>query len=446
IKVSDNVGQAIKDIEVIKDYILLPLWTTVPLFYQDPVSSHDDGSKPSCDDGKKIKEDQRKESRCKDQKKEDNVNNTNNVNTADVSIFNFLGCNEDDDTVADINNLDTTIQVSPIPTTRIHKDHPLDQVIGNLQSTTQTRKMSKNLEEHGFVRFEDPDFPDRVYKVEKALYGLHQAPRACFIKVKTTSTSMETQKPLIKDKDGKEVDVHMYRSMIGSLMYLTSSRPDIMFAVCACARYQVNLKVSHLYAVKWIFRYLKGQPKLGLCYPKDSPFPLVAYTNSDYAEASLDRKSTTRDGKEIVIIESSVRRDLQLADEKGSTMLTDPYHTPIILQPSSSQSQKTQKPKKHIRKDTHVPQPSGPTESIAYEAVHKELGDNLVRAATTASSLGVEQDNGDTNAQTRFKSVSKHSNDSLLTRGNTLQNDEDSMKLDELMALCTTLKNRVLDL
>ncbi|GJS72800.1 uncharacterized mitochondrial protein-like protein [Tanacetum coccineum] len=114
-----------------------------------------------------------------------------------------------------------------------------------------------------------------------------------FTKVKTASTPMETQKPLLKDEDGEEVDVHMYRSMIGSLMYLTSSRPDIMFAVCACARYQVNPKVSHLYAVKRIFRYLKGQPKLGLWYPKDSPFDLVAYTDSDYVGASLDRKSTT---------------------------------------------------------------------------------------------------------------------------------------------------------
>ncbi|GJV45765.1 putative ribonuclease H-like domain-containing protein [Tanacetum coccineum] len=160
--------------------------------------------------------------------------------------------------------------------------------------------------------FEDPDFPDRVYKVEKALYGLHQAlglkkdgifisqdkyvdeilKKFGFTEVKTASTPMETQKPLLKDEDGEEVDVHMYRSMIGSLMYLTSSRPDIMFAVCACARYQVNPKVSHLHAVKRIFRYLKGQPKLGLWYPKDSPFDLVAYTDSDYAGASLDRKST----------------------------------------------------------------------------------------------------------------------------------------------------------
>nr|GEZ87352.1 hypothetical protein [Tanacetum cinerariifolium] len=71
--------------------------------------------------------------------------------------------------------------------------------------------------------------------------------------VKTASTSMETQKPLLKDEYGEKVDVHMYRSMIGSLMYLTSSRLDIMFTVCACARYQVNPKVSHLHVVKRIF-------------------------------------------------------------------------------------------------------------------------------------------------------------------------------------------------
>ncbi|GKG04925.1 hypothetical protein Tco_0315312, partial [Tanacetum coccineum] len=104
---------------------------------------------------------------------------------------------------------------------------------------------------------------------------------------------METHKPLLKDADGEDVDKHLYRSMIGSLMYLNSSRPDIMFRVCVCARFQVNLKDSYLYAVKRIFRYLKGQPKLGLWYPKDLPFDLMAYTDSDYAGASLDRKSTT---------------------------------------------------------------------------------------------------------------------------------------------------------
>ncbi|GKB81613.1 hypothetical protein Tco_0948508 [Tanacetum coccineum] len=116
---------------------------------------------------------------------------------------------------------------------------------------------------------------------------------------------METHKPLLKDKDGEDVDEHLYRSMIGSLRYLTYSRPDVMFAVCACARYQVNPKVSHLHAVKRIFRYLKGRPTLGLWYPKDSPFDLIAYTDSDYVRANLDRKSTTRgalDPKSIHII------------------------------------------------------------------------------------------------------------------------------------------------
>ncbi|GJZ36400.1 putative ribonuclease H-like domain-containing protein [Tanacetum coccineum] len=289
--------------------------------------------------------------------------------------------------------------------------------------------------------FEDPDFPDRVYKVEKALYGLHQAPRAWyetlstylldngfqrgkidktlfirrvksdillvqvsmgeltfflglqvkqkedgifisqdkyvteilkkfgFTDVKIASTPMETNKPLLKDADGEDVDVHLYRSMIGSLMYLTSSRPDIMFAVYACARYQVNPKVSHLHAAKRIFRYLKSQPKLGLWYPKDFLFDLVAYTDSDYAGeiAFLSKPAKTKgfeqivdflnvnpiryvptinptiytscieqfwatvkvktingevqlqalvDGKKIIITEASVRRDLQLNDEE----------------------------------------------------------------------------------------------------------------------------------
>ncbi|GJZ14008.1 retrovirus-related pol polyprotein from transposon TNT 1-94 [Tanacetum coccineum] len=245
-KASDNVGQARKETEPVKDYILLPLWTADPPYSQDPKSSHDDGSKPSSDDGKKVNEYPRKDSECNDQEKEDNVNNTNIVNAAgtnefnaiggktsielpfdpnmhdleDYSIFNLLRDDEDDGAEANMNNLDIKIQVSPIPTTRIYKDHPLDHVIGDLQSATQTRNMSKNLKEHGIkaIRlflayasfkdfvvyqmdvksaflyekikeevyvcqppgFEDPDFLDRVYKVEKALYRLHQAPRAWY--------------------------------------------------------------------------------------------------------------------------------------------------------------------------------------------------------------------------------------------------------------------------
>ncbi|GJU97714.1 putative ribonuclease H-like domain-containing protein [Tanacetum coccineum] len=109
----------------------------------------------------------------------------------------------------------------------------------------------------------------------------------------TASTLVDLEKPLVKDGDANDVDVHLYRSMIGSLMYLTTSRLDIMFAVCACARFQVTPNTSHLLAIKRIFRYLKGKPTLGLWYLRDSPFELVAYTDSDYARATQDRKSTT---------------------------------------------------------------------------------------------------------------------------------------------------------
>nr|GFA21683.1 retrotransposon protein, putative, unclassified [Tanacetum cinerariifolium] len=98
----------------------------------------------------------------------------------------------------DINNLESIISVSPILTTRIHKYHPTSQTIGDLSSTTQTR------------RFEDPEYPDKVYKVVKALYGLHQAPIA-WSSGKSASTPIDAEKPLLKDSDGEDVDVHTYR-------------------------------------------------------------------------------------------------------------------------------------------------------------------------------------------------------------------------------------------
>ena len=81
--------------------------------------------------------------------------------------------------------------------------------------------------------------------------------------------------------------------MIGSLLYLTPSRLDIMYSTCLCARYQAEPKESHLIAVKRIFRYLKGTPNLGLWYPRDSGFNLIGYSDSDFAGYKIDRKSTT---------------------------------------------------------------------------------------------------------------------------------------------------------
>ncbi|GJQ92643.1 putative ribonuclease H-like domain-containing protein [Tanacetum coccineum] len=114
-----------------------------------------------------------------------------------------------------------------------------------------------------------------------------------FSDLRSANTPMDRENPWEKDGIGKDVDLHLYRSMIGSLMYLTASRPDIMFAVCTCAIHQVTPKECHLHAVKRIFRYLKGHPKLELWYPKESPFDLVAYSDSDYSGASYDKKSTT---------------------------------------------------------------------------------------------------------------------------------------------------------
>ncbi|GKA68390.1 ribonuclease H-like domain-containing protein [Tanacetum coccineum] len=485
-KACDDAGKARVETVPGKDYIMLPLWTQDPPFSSSSKDSPDAGFKLSREGEKKDAKDlgneggnPTEEGERVNQEKDVSFNSINIINTASPTVnaasIEDTAVDENivygyDGAEADMTNLDTHIPISPIPTTRIHKDHPVEQIFRDKHSVHQTRRMTKKepkkivqalkdpcwteamqeellqfklqevwtlvellnekraigtkwvfrnkkdergiviknkarlvaqrytqeegidydeffapvaiieamlflayasfkdfvvyqmdvksdfpyrkIEEEVYVcqppGFEDPNFPDRVYKVEKALYGLHQAPRAwykslCtefekmmhkefqissmgeltfflglqvkqkedrifisqdkyvteilkkfgFSDVKTASTPMETQKPLLKDVDGEDVDEHLYRSMIRSLMYLTSSRPDIMFAVCACTRFQVNPKVSHLHAVKRIFRYLKGQPKLGLWYSKDSPFDLVAFTDSDYVGASLDRKSIT---------------------------------------------------------------------------------------------------------------------------------------------------------
>lgn len=111
--------------------------------------------------------------------------------------------------------------------------------------------------------------------------------------LRTTTTPYEPPKLKNPNEQDEVVNVHLYRSMIGSLMYLTASRPDITFAVSACSRHQVTPLTSHLNAVNKIFKYIKGQPKLGLWYPRESPFVLEAYSDSDYAGANLDRKFTT---------------------------------------------------------------------------------------------------------------------------------------------------------
>ncbi|GJW05907.1 putative ribonuclease H-like domain-containing protein [Tanacetum coccineum] len=279
--------------------------------------------------------------------------------------------------------------------------------------------------------FKDPDHPDKVYKVVKALYGLHQAPRAwirvqqkedgIFISqdkyvaeilkkfnysdVKSASTPVDLEKPLVKDEDADDIDVHLYRSMIGSLMCLTASRPDIMFAVSACARFQVTPKTSHLLAVKRIFRYLKGKPTLGLWYSRDSPFELVAYTDSDYAGATQDRKSISGGcqflgNRQKITIARQMLMLLRCHGHQSCNCFTKFLYLEALFEG------------RHIKRgrDTKIPQSSGPPKKGSGPRCQDTI-------------LGV------VNAQTRFEISFKQSNDPPLSRGYTLGSGEDSMKL-----------------
>ena len=111
--------------------------------------------------------------------------------------------------------------------------------------------------------------------------------------VKEMHTPMSPATKLDKDEKGKDVNQKLFRGMIGSLLYLTASRPDIMFSVCLCARFQACPKESHLSAVKRIFRYLIGTQNLGLWYPRGTSFDLIGFSDADYAGSKIDRKSTS---------------------------------------------------------------------------------------------------------------------------------------------------------
>ncbi|GJU27099.1 putative ribonuclease H-like domain-containing protein [Tanacetum coccineum] len=272
---SIGAGHSSMEIGSSQYYILMPLWKDGSLFDSSSKYASNDEPQPSSNAGKKDGEGVSQESGIDDQEKPENstqgVNTarpsintaSTNVNTVSLNIntvsptvttitleathANFIS----DETELDISNITTTYLVPTTLNTRIHKDHSLDHVIGDVQSGVQTRIMTKTSSEQGFISavyegkthedlhnwFEDLEFPDRFYKVEKALYCLHQAPRAWY----------ETLSTYLLDNGFER------------------------------AQFRLTFQVS----------------KLGLWYPKDSPFDLEAYTDSAYAGASLDKKSTT---------------------------------------------------------------------------------------------------------------------------------------------------------
>ncbi|GJW17309.1 retrovirus-related pol polyprotein from transposon TNT 1-94 [Tanacetum coccineum] len=142
----------------------------------------------------------------------------------------------------------------------------------------------------GFV---DQDNPNHVYKLKKALYGLKQAPRACMESSDPVDTPMVEKSKLDEDTQGKAVDPTHYHGMVGTLMYLTTSRPYLTFVVCMYARYQEKLTKKHLYAVKRMFKHLRGTVNRGLWYPKDSSIALTAYADADHAGCQDTRRSTS---------------------------------------------------------------------------------------------------------------------------------------------------------
>nr|GEX13438.1 hypothetical protein [Tanacetum cinerariifolium] len=360
------VGQAKKKKEPEQEYILIPICTTDPLIFQGPKDSAVDVGKKATkvhksqvsDNGRKGDQVTRSEFEglLQQERQTKHINSTNSFNNVSSPVNNVGPSFVNVALPSPINAVGTPA----IGTKWVFRNKKDERgiVIKNkaiLVAQGHTQEECINYDEvfAPVARIEAirlflaygpfKDFVVYQMDVNSAfLYGK--------IKEEIASTPMEPNKALVKDAENEDVDMHLYRSMIRSLMYLTASRPNITFVVCACTRFQVTPKTSHLHAVERIFRYIKGQPKLGLWYSRDSPFDLEAYSNSNYTRASLDRKSTTEeyvaavsycrqtttkvkkvngqeqiqalvDKPKVIITEEIIRCDLQFDDAEGTACL-----------------------------------------------------------------------------------------------------------------------------
>ncbi|GJR95434.1 retrovirus-related pol polyprotein from transposon TNT 1-94 [Tanacetum coccineum] len=216
-----------------------------------------------------------------------------------------------------INFEESFAPVARIEAIRIFIANAAHKNIMIFQMDVKTTFLNRELKEEVYISqpegFVYQDNPSHVYKLKKALYGLKQAPRACprgifinqskyaskivkkygMLTTDSVDTPLVEKNKLDEDLQGTQVDATLYHGMIGSLMYLTSSRPDLIHAVCLCARYQAKPTKKHLQAVKRIFQYLKGTINMGLWYSKDTGMSLTAYADADHAGCQDTRRSTS---------------------------------------------------------------------------------------------------------------------------------------------------------
>ncbi|GJV98545.1 putative ribonuclease H-like domain-containing protein [Tanacetum coccineum] len=404
-KACDDAGKAKMETIPGKDYILLPLWTDDPPFSQSLKSSPDVGFKPSGDDEKKVTKepgeeggDSSKNSECSDQEKEDNVNNTNNVNAVSTKEVNTVGGKtsielpddpnmpeledivylDDDEDVgveADMSNLNAFMPISAIPTTRIHKGHPVEQIIRDLNSAPQTRRMTKNLEEHGLFssvqqRTNHKDFQNFLFacflsqeELKKVIHALKDPSWIEAMQEELLQFKLQEVWTLIDVKSAflyGKIEEEVYRGKIDKTLFIRGDKGDILLVqvyvddiIFSSTKKSLCIEFEKLMHKKFqmssmgeLIFFLGPQVKQkedgifisqdkyvtdsfgrnlvllckdrsntmetqklllkdedGLWYPKDSLFDLVACTDSDYAGASLDRKSTT--GVLLVILNTA---------------------------------------------------------------------------------------------------------------------------------------------